>query len=549
MGKIKDLTGQKFGHLTIIKELGGGKVLCQCDCENHTIKEEFKSNVVRGTIKSCGCCFRASKNTAIKEDLTGKKFHHWTVLEELGKSKILCQCDCKNKTQKILYKKAVKNGKTKSCGCAAKEYMDLTGKQFGEWTVLEYVGNEKWLCQCSCKNKTQRILYRSSLINGDSRSCGCKQAEHMKATMIKLYGETNSRKVDAPRETWQIDAVASKENMYKYIKSLGSKPTVRELSNNLGITISTTLVKIHNYELNEYVDLQPMVSTDEKELLSYVKQIYNGEIITNSRNILDNNYELDIYIPDKKIAIEFNGNYWHSDLNKDRNYHKNKTKACKEKGIYLIHIFEYEWIENKEGIKGYLSNILQDTMHTKIYGRNTRVVEIHDNDIIKDFENYNHLQKYCRASITIGLYSEDNELLGIMSFGTPRFNKKYQCELIRLCFKHNINVVGGSEKLFNYFINNYKPESIISYCNASKFNGEVYTRLGFSSNDWTEPNYVWCNSYNDVLPRYQTQKGKLVANGLGTNDQTEDEILKALGYYKVYDSGNIIYIWNNNIEG
>ena len=131
-----------------------------------------------------------------------------------------------------------------------------------------------------------------------------------------------------------------------------------------------------------------------------------------------------------------------------------------------------------------------------------------------------------------------------MSFGNPRFNNEYEYELIRLCWKDNIKVVGGSEKLFTYFKNSYKPSSIVTYCNISKFGGKVYTSLGFKLCGITETNYVWTkNKFNETLTRYQTQKHKLVEQGLGTEEQTEDEIMKQLGYIKVYDSGNIILEW------
>lgn len=108
-------------------------------------------------------------------------------------------------------------------------------------------------------------------------------------------------------------------------------------------------------------------------------------------------------------------------------------------------------------------------------------------------------------------------------------------------------MVGGSEKLFKYFINNYNPESIISYCDISKFTAGVYMRLGFSftSKDLTSPNYIWYNK-DKVLTRYQTQKHKLIKLGLGTEKQTENEIMYGLGYIKIYDSGNIKFSWYKN---
>ena len=77
------------------------------------------------------------------------------------------------------------------------------------------------------------------------------------------------------------------------------------------------------------------------------KSIYSGIIIENDKTILDGK-ELDIYIPDKHLAIEFNSDYWHREEQIGKYYHQEKSLACREKGIRLIHIFEYEWINKQE---------------------------------------------------------------------------------------------------------------------------------------------------------------------------------------------------------
>ena len=100
--------------------------------------------------------------------------------------------------------------------------------------------------------------------------------------------------------------------------------------------------------------------------------------------------------------------------------------------------------------------------------------------------------------------------------------------------------------MFSYFVNKYKPTSIITYCDISKFAGEAYLKLGFKTDkdSLTSPNYVWISSdRNNVIHRYQTQKHKLIAQGLGTENQTEDEIMINLGYIKVYDCGNLKFEW------
>ena len=83
-------------------------------------------------------------------------------------------------------------------------------------------------------------------------------------------------------------------------------------------------------------------SVEEKEVKDYVESIYSGRIIENDSKII-NPYELDIYMPERNIAIEFDGLYWHSEAcGKDSTYHLKKTEMCSKIGVQLIHIFEDE---------------------------------------------------------------------------------------------------------------------------------------------------------------------------------------------------------------
>lgn len=92
-------------------------------------------------------------------------------------------------------------------------------------------------------------------------------------------------------------------------------------------------------------------SKGEKELCNFIKSIYSGEVLENNRKII-NGKELDIYLPKLKLALEYNGEYWHQIAEqREPGYHENKQKACIDKGIKLIEIWENEWKNNKEEIK------------------------------------------------------------------------------------------------------------------------------------------------------------------------------------------------------
>lgn len=282
----------------------------------------------------------------------------------------------------------------------------------------------------------------------------------------------------------------------------------------------------------------------EKEMVDFIKSIYDCEIIENNRDIL-NGKELDIYLPEKHLAIEFNGDYWHSVCaGKNKNYHLWKTKLCEEKNIRLIHVFEYQWLNKKEIVKQKLKSIINNDIE-KVYARKCEVKEI-DSKASNDFLDKYHIQGKDNAKIRIGLFYE-NELVAVMTFGKPRFNKNYQYELIR--YATSKHVIGGAGKALKYFERNYHPISVITYADRCFSKGDMYEKLGFVKFGETIPNYIYVKG-DLMLNRYQCQKHKLKdLLGVDFNESlSEQENMKINGFNKIYDCGNLIYIkeWRNN---
>lgn len=592
MGKFIDLTGQQFGNWKVLLyDKNTKKWVCECQCTAKTKRLVASADLRNGKTTNCGClrkndltgkefkhlvvdsyagdyhwnCHCKECNRQFKvhtyhlehgnipvcnhnglhanvDDITGKQFNDWTVLSYAGNKYWNCRCSCG--VEKKVIGRDLKSGVSKSCGHGSVAFKDLTGKNFGNWEVLSYCGGGYWRCKCSC-GKIKNVL-GASLVRGESKSCGCKSSDITKKTMISRYGDTATARVGYPRHPWQITALNSKDELTKIIKKFEHKPTVLELTTLLNCNKNTILRYIHKFGLEDEISLYNYTASNlEIDTYNYIKSIYNGDVIQHDRSLLKGK-ELDIYIPDKKLAIEFNGTYWHCDELVGKNYHQEKSIECIKQGIQLIHIFEYEWVDiNKQNL---IKQLLKDKLcESKIYyARQLSIKEVAKKDE-EEFLNKYHIQGFSGSKTAIGLY-DNNELLGIMTFGAPRFDNKADCELIRMCFKTGINVVGGSERMLKHYIDTYKPLSIISYCDLAKFNGNSYFRLGFttSKENLTSPNYVWVSpSKNEVLTRYQTQKQKLVNLGLDAYGDTEDEIMKNLEYLKIYDSGNLKFTWSS----
>lgn len=542
----KKIEGMSFGKWKVEHFLGNRKYRCLCTGCNEYY-EVSAPELLRGKSLSCKKCAGYEL-----DDLTGKTFGNYKALYYIGNHYWMCEClKCGEKNK--VTAQHLKTGECTQCkNCYTKQqaedgeklrYENWKNKTFGELKPIKYIKEtDSWLCQCSCGNK--KIVSRWNLNYGNTRSCGCKSQEIRDDTMLKRYGDTASLRIYNPRNIDSQEVLKSKEqfvNLVRVIESeSGMLPTSRHLSKILDVGKSTILEYAKKYEVQLYTGNQ---SFAESELFNRYKDIEGLKI--HDRTLLkDEKFELDLYFSKHNLAIELNGVYWHSELYKDKYYHKNKTNACNKRGVRLIHIFENEWEseEHRNKILNLIDNIVGLKMPKKVYARDTNIVHI-NNEICKDFLSKHHLQGNAGASVKLGCMLGD-ELIGVMTLGKPRFNFDYEYEIIRLCWDSKYNVIGGTAKLLKYFEDNYTPKSIITYTDSSKFSGEVYIRNGFEMLEDTEPNYRWFKGLKN-LSRYQTQKHKLIEQGLGDFGESETEIMHNLGYYRVYDCGNKIFIRRN----
>ena len=281
------------------------------------------------------------------------------------------------------------------------------------------------------------------------------------------------------------------------------------------------------------------------ELYEFIKENYSDEIILNDRKIL-NRKELDIYLPELKLAFEYNGLWCHNELYRHNNYHRLKTDLCEEKGIQLIHIWEDDWLYKQDIIKSMILNKLNKNLN-KIYARKCEIKEIIDNKIISEFLINNHIQGLVGSKIKLGLYY-DNELVSLMTFGNKRKNMNSTSEsniyeMLRFCNKLNTTVIGGASKIFQFFIKNYNPKEVITYANRFYSNGELYKQLGFDFIHKTEPNYYYIVKGLRKY-RFNFRHDVLVKEGYDKN-KTEHEIMLERKIYRIYDSGNLKFSYKN----
>lgn len=335
--------------------------------------------------------------------------------------------------------------------------------------------------------------------------------------------------------------------------------------------INNKHLKTHNITLDEY-KLKYLntsfisESTIDKLKISYEKNLkyYESNFRSNPENEISkiiencgvlvslnnkdvlNGVEIDIYIPELKLGIEYNGNFYHTEeFGKDKYYHLNKQNIAKEHGVNLIHIFEDEWLLKKEICVSKIKHMLGKNNSEKIYARKTNIKIVNNDDCYQFLEN-NHIQGYSnKCKYNIGAYY-NNILIGLMCF----YKEKNYWVLNRFATNINYICVGVGSKLLSYFINNLSENlDIITFGDRNWIydeNDNIYTKLGFTLDKILKPDYKYYNpkiSRNKRLHKFNFRKQILLKKypEILNEEMTENEMTKIIGCKKIWDCGLFRY--------
>lgn len=226
-------------------------------------------------------------------------------------------------------------------------------------------------------------------------------------------------------------------------------------------------------------------STGEKDVLSFIKGIYSGVVEENAWVLENFKYpskkkmELDIYLPELKLAVEYNGVFWHSVDRKGKGYHLQKRKACEKQGIRMLSIWECDWQDSRKRpiIERYLKNALGVKDEKTVYARKCTIKDV-DNKTYRDFMDKNHIQGYATAKeVKKGLFTADGELVACMSFKILK-NKDQKVtpfvmwDMVR--YATSCNVPGGRSKLFKHIQKEFKMDHVQSFLDRDYFTGVSY---------------------------------------------------------------------------
>ena len=357
-------------------------------------------------------------------------------------------------------------------------------------------------CSVSCSNKLNSIAKAESNKNSFLLK---KLPKLLEENNVEIIGEYKGIK---------------EENNFRCLKC-GNTWTQKNIHN--GIYCRECTPKIAGYSLQE------------KEVLNYIKSIYDGKILENDRSL---DIELDIYVPELNIAIEYNGLYWHSSKFKEKKYHLNKTEICENNNIQLIHIFENEWLNKKEIVKSILKAKLGKTTN-RIYARKCKIKEV-PSKIANDFLDKNHIQGKDNAPIRYGLYY-NGDLVQLMTLKRSHRSKEKYMELKRSCSILNTNVIGGFSKLLKYVKSKINEDIITFGDRRYSYKENVYSKIGkFIA--ITPPNHFYINgNILEGREKYQKHKLKDIFENFDSS-KTAIQNCHDNDLYEIYDCGNWKYI-------
>ena len=511
---INSIDGQSFGEKLCVY-LADEKLECEHpDCENRPNFVSRKEGFGEFCSNQCKSQWRSLKAKITRECKNcGEKFSF-----NKNKDKEFCSHECSNRYNSLIERRVKNSKKTQQeryggVGTASAELLqkkrDTQEEKYGD---RHYTNRDKFL-------ETMKERYGEKAFDGS----GERLKNFFEQTLTpRLQNEAN---IEILIDAEEYEGLRKEKYPLKCLRC--------------------------DFEFESNIRSQPLPSCPkcspkskpEQQLFEFVDGVLDNEnAIRHDRSVLDSK-ELDIWIPSLDVAIEYDGIFWHSELNgnKDKDYHLKKTQKCEEKGVQLIHVFGHEWRQKKHVVKSALRHKLGET-ENRIYARNCEVQEI-ETPKKTTFLQRNHLQGAGKSNIKMGLV-QGNEIKAVMTFSKPKASHGASegVELTR--YASDGSVIGGASRLLTNFIREYSPDKIFTYADRRWSNkGEsMYPKIGFEPAGASKPNYHYFRpeAPNTLYHRFGFRKSQLEDKLEYFNpEMTEWENMVLNGFDRIWDCGHL----------
>lgn len=441
-------------------------------------------------------------------------------------------------------------------------------------SITKYINFSKGYskyCSCSCaakanqseREQTNMRLYGAptNFVRPDVRSKILSKTEEAsttrKRTCLERYGVENASQTTSSKESYKRTCL----ERYGVVNTFQSDQIKQKIK-------STCLERYGVENPSQCAAIQKRAAKNRTEPCTWLLpiggsnqnnsiELFIKDILTECGIVVPEHHEdrtilngrgLDFYIPEKQLAIECNGIYWHSSTRHPKDYHYKKFIDCQTHDIQLLSIWQ-DWIINKpEIVRSMIRNKLGCS--TRIFARKCKIVKLHN---ITQFLNENHIQGACKSSVKLGLV-HNGEIVSVMVFnkrsalsGSKNINNS-EWELIRFCNRLNTTVVGGASKLLKYFILHYSEltgfnnlNKIVSFSSNDISDGSLYKTLGFKKKSSHIPYWYIENSTLYRYHRSSFTRASIVRRwpeyDINDRSWTEKSVMDNKPFHRIYDSG------------
>lgn len=516
------------------------KLQCKCNLCNEIFESPYAT--LRKAKVGCPKCGRSKSSTnqklSINEVAQKLSALNITLIDSEYKG---VHTPLKVRCNKCGYEWAKRVASRSGCPrCSSK--LKLTLEQ-----IKERVDKSVEVLSSSYKSRSQKLLCRCKICENEWQSSFGSLVQKTKCPVCAYKSRAEKNRLDFDEVKRQISSLNESIEIFSSSYKNSSTPLLCRCK------VCNTEWKASHNNLVSKGSRCPKCARKQTKGEKYMQELFESlgiEFIMNDRKTLPSGKELDFYIPSLKIAVEINGELWHSSAQERiyKNYHLDKTRECEALGIHLFQFWHLnELIKKTEIMESMIKNALKLPQTTRIFARKCEVRRI-DSKEGRAFCEQNHIQGGGIASVYFGLFYE-NKLVSVMSFGKARFNKKVEWELIRFCSLLNHSVVGAGSRLLKHFERECKPKSLISYANRrwASANSNLYQKLGFKFVREAEPNYTYYkeNKYDGRMFNRITFQRHKIDKWFGKQfdkKMTEGEILESEGFVRIYDCGNLVYL-------
>jgi len=325
-----------------------------------------------------------------------------------------------------------------------------------------------------------------------------------------------------------LDVLEDREEMEAMYLDVG----IMGASHRLGVNRQT----ISNYLAKHGIAVEKG-SEGERLIADHLAEKFVVE--RNTRSIIPP-LELDIFIPEKMFAVEFNGLYWHSEAQVGREYHKTKYDRCRDGGIRLVQIWEDDWANNPSLILRMLDHKLGVSDSERIHARQCSVVEVAHAAASRFYGQY-HIQGATSASVHVGLESKDGQLVALCSFLNT---SGADYDLVR--FATSCTIPGALSKILKWFRENLEWTSIKTFADLALSDGDIYMKIGFKLDKTIPPDYRYVvGGVRQHKFLYRKSRFESDDSLFYDASMTEAELAKSNGLARIYDVGKLRFLMRN----